>query len=379
MKALFFVFHELHETHGVSKKIQYQVKALSACGIDTKLCCYEVSYQGNRRCILDNKVLADFGAGFYANIKKRIYFSHIESYIKNENIDFVYIRSHHNANPWTIHFVKKIKRYGTKVVLEIPTFPYDEEYITLRMQLDLAVDRLFRCQLARHLDRIVTFSNATTIWGTPTIRISNGIDFDAISVKRNHNTRHDELHLIGVAQVAFWHGFDRLIKGLANYYATERDCQVYFHLVGQMNSPREQQDILSGIHENGLESYVLLYGNRHGNELDELFEKADMAIGSLGRHRSNITCVKTLKNREYAARGLAFAYSETDDDFDEKPYVLKVPADETPIDIQTIIDFYRRQTYSAEEIRASIVNLSWKVQMKQVVEQVYMAPALDLT
>mgnify|MGYP000644641746 CR=1 FL=1 len=42
-----------------------------------------------------------------------------------------------------------------------------------------------------------------------------------------------------------------------------------------------------------------------------MFEQADFAIGSLGRHRSGITHIKTLKNREYAARGLAFTYSET--------------------------------------------------------------------
>lgn len=37
-------------------------------------------------------------------------------------------------------------------------------------------------------------------------------------------------------------------------------------------------------------------------ELDELFNEADFAIGSLARHRSGIDKIKTLKNREYAAR-----------------------------------------------------------------------------
>ncbi|MEG2480028.1 MAG: hypothetical protein RSA50_07120, partial [Mucinivorans sp.] len=43
---------------------------------------------------------------------------------------------------------------------------------------------------------------------------------------------------------------------------------------------------------------------------DDLFEQADIAIGSLARHRSGITTIKTLKNREYAARGIPFIYSE---------------------------------------------------------------------
>ncbi len=35
-----------------------------------------------------------------------------------------------------------------------------------------------------------------------------------------------------------------------------------------------------------------------------------MGIASLGRHRNGITRIKTLKNREYAARGIPFVYSE---------------------------------------------------------------------
>ena len=53
-----------------------------------------------------------------------------------------------------------------------------------------------------------------------------------------------------------------------------------------------------------------LVRSQTGEELNELFNRADFAIGSLGRHRSGIYNIKTLKNREYAARGLAFMYSE---------------------------------------------------------------------
>lgn len=49
-----------------------------------------------------------------------------------------------------------------------------------------------------------------------------------------------------------------------------------------------------------------------------------------------------MKNREYAARGLAFAYSETDEDFDDKAYVMKIPADETAVDIDGIVAFCGR-------------------------------------
>ena len=40
--------------------------------------------------------------------------------------------------------------------------------------------------------------------------------------------------------------------------------------------------------------------------------------------RQGIYNIKTLKNREYAARGFGFVYSETDDDFDRMPYTLSL-------------------------------------------------------
>ena len=43
--------------------------------------------------------------------------------------------------------------------------------------------------------------NAGRIFGGKTIRISNGIDFDAIPLKQNRNNTSHELHLIGVAEV----------------------------------------------------------------------------------------------------------------------------------------------------------------------------------
>ena len=115
---------------------------------------------------------------------------------------------------------------------------------------------------------------------------------------------------------------------------------------------------------------MLIYGKQHGSQLDALFDRCDFGIGSLGRHRVGIQKIKTLKNREYAARGIPFVYSETDSDFDDRPYVLKAPADETPVDINSIIAFYRQQTMPASEIRASIEDLSWKNQMKHVINSV---------
>ena len=289
MKALFLMFHGFDKANGISKKIHYQVKALKECGLDVRTCYYQTTPNGERRWIIDDEVIADFGTGFTAKIWKRVYYSPITEYVRREKIEFIYMRSFHNASPFTLQLVRKLKRMGAKVVMEIPTYPYDQEYVAWSMKFNLAIDRCFRHRLAKELDGIVTFSNAEHIFGGKTIRISNGIDFEAIPIKRTMNDTSRELHLIGVAEVHYWHGFDRLIHGLAEYYRTNPEYKVYFHIVGPLSGIREQEEILPAIRDNHLEPYVILHGPLHSDKLDEQFEKADFAIGSLGRHRSGIT------------------------------------------------------------------------------------------
>lgn len=369
MNILFLIFHGFDPNNGISKKISYQLNAFKANGHDAHICYLDETDSKQR--MVDDTVIADYGNGKNGKILKRIEFDSIVNYSISHKIDFVYIRSNHNANPFTIRMVKRMKKAGMKVVMEIPTYPYDQEYFNRSMRRQLIQDKIFRNKFAKQLDAIVTFAEEDFIFGQRTIKISNGIDFDSVRIKKACKHPQNELHLIGVAEIHRWHGFDRLIKGLANYYTEPRDIKVFFHVVGYFFSPIEKEEITSIISEHHLEPYIILYGKKHGEELNEIFDKCDFGVGSLGRHRVGIDDIKTLKNREYAARGIPFVYSETDTDFDRKPYVLKVPADETPIDINEIIKFYHQQPYTPQQIRDSIDDLSWKHQMKRVLNAVY--------
>lgn len=368
-KALFIVFHGFDPNNGISKKITYQINALNACGIHTHLCYMEEKY--NKTRMVDGQIIADYGSGLKSKILKRTEFSSIVRYAIKEHITFVYIRSNHNANPFTINMVRRMKKAGMKVVMEIPTYPYDTEYLSQGMGKQILQDRIFRKLLAQQLDAIVTFSDADKIFGKRTIRISNGIDFNSIHIKKTNIADSSVINLIGVAEIHPWHGFDRVIKGLAAYYSKPHDVIVIFHIVGYFffnNDEAMYKQMISDFH---LDQYIILHGKKHGDELDKIFDTCNFGIGSLGRHRVGIYKIKTLKNREYAARGIPFIYSETDEDFEDKEYVMKAPADETAIDISSIISFYRKLTLSPTEIRASINNLSWNNQMKKVVESIF--------
>ena len=369
MNILFLTFHGFDPNNGISKKISNQLDAFRANGHEAHLCYMDETFSKKR--IVDSQVIVDYGNGIKGKILKRTEFSSIVDYAIKAEISFVYIRSNHNANPFTIHMVRRMKKAGMKVVMEIPTYPYDQEYFNKSMRRQLIQDKLFRFQFAKQLDAIVTFAEEDFIFGQQTIKISNGIDFNSVRLKKSCTHPADELHLIGVAEIHRWHGFDRVIQGLANYYAEPKDLKVFFHIVGYFFSPVEREEITQLIKENQLESYVLLYGKKHGEELDEVFDRCDFGIGSLGRHRVGINNIKTLKNREYAARGIPFIYSETDSDFDKLPYILKMPADESAINIEDIIRFYQSLAITPQQIRDSIEDLSWKNQMKRVINTIY--------
>ncbi|MBW9276415.1 glycosyltransferase family 4 protein [Bacteroides fragilis] len=371
MKALFLIFHGFEEANGISKKIRYQVKALKECGIDVRTCWLDDDHNHKRRMV-DNQVLQDYGNGIRGKILKRTGLKCIVDYVKSNNIQIVYARSDHNTTPFLIYMFWQLKRTGVKTVMEIPTYPYDQEYKGLPWgyQRVLLADKCLRRLLAKQIHKIVTFSDHKTIFGRPTIRISNGIDFDAIPIKQATTPSPKELNLIAVATIHPWHGFDRAIRGMIQYIQNEHKQEVRLHIVGQ-GVPSVMDEYQELVKNNALEPYVIFHGPLFGESLDKVFNECQIGIGSLARHRSGITYLRSLKNREYAARGIPFIYSEIDEDFESMPYIMKIPADESFLDIHRIIKFYDSiKEMQPSDIRASISNkLSWKVQMKHVIEE----------
>lgn len=377
MKILFLVYHGFSEFSGISKKIHYQVKGLRENGHEVHLCYYGFAENGHRCRYVDDAILTDYGTGKIAGLRQRMNYDDVYDYCQLNGIEFLYARSFQNASPFLIRFFRKLNKIGIKSVTEIPTYPYDHEFdsFPLMGRLGLKVDQRFRNRLSKEMAAIVTFSDAEQIFGQRTIRISNGVDFDSIPIHQ-FRAKDDGIHLIGVAEVHLWHGYDRLITGIGEYYRhTPNPRQVYFHIVGGVHpvdmhkGSAYYRGFQTIIQEYGIERHIIFHGQLFGDKLDEVFNQCQFAIGSLARHRSGITVIKTLKNREYATRGIPFIYTETDNDFDKQPYVLKAPADESPIDVQRILDFIDSHHFAPLQIRKTVECLTWKIQMQQVIEQ----------
>ncbi|MDD6111441.1 MAG: glycosyltransferase family 1 protein [Prevotellaceae bacterium] len=375
MKILFLVYHGFSDESGISKKIHYQVKGLRQNGHEVHLCYYDFDPRGHRCRYVGNKVIADYGTGALAAIRSRTQLDCIYNYCAVNAIEMVYARSFMNANPILVRLFDKLSKRGIKCITEIPTYPYDSEFkgYPLKYKIPLYIDKLFRKALAKKMEAIVTFSNEETIFGKRTICISNGIDLDSIPI---HNPKkQNDIHLIAVAEIHYWHGFDRLVAGMGEYYKLNPDTRkVFFHVVGWEDDRGTTSNGYLTVEQTAkkynIGQYVVNHGKLFGDKLDEVFNQCVFAIGSLGRHRSGITNIKTLKNREYAARGIPFIYSETDNDFEDKPYIIKAPADESPVNIRQIIDFIDTHDVNPTEIRNTVEHLSWRFQMEKVVREI---------
>ncbi|MCI5506645.1 MAG: glycosyltransferase family 1 protein [Prevotella sp.] len=375
MKILFLVYHGFSEESGISKKIHYQVKGLRQNGHEVHLCYYDFDSRGHRCRYVDDKVIADYGMGAIAALRSRTQLDCIYYYCIDNGIEMVYARSFMNASPVLVRLFGKLNKQDIKCVTEIPTYPYDQEFkgYPLKYKIPLYIDKIFRRALAAQMEAIVTFSNKESIFGQRTICISNGIDLDSIPL---HNPKkQQDIHLIAVAEIHYWHGFDRLVSGLGEYYKSNPNGRkVYFHVVGWEDDRGTTSNgyltVEQMARKYGIKKYVINHGKLFGDKLDEVFNQCVFAIGSLGRHRSGITEIKTLKNREYAARGISFIYSENDSDFDDKPYIIKAPVDESPINVVEIINYIDNHDFNPSEIRKTVEYLSWKYQMEKVITEI---------
>ena len=116
---------------------------------------------------------------------------------------------------------------------------------------------------------------------------------------------------------------------------------------------------------------VIFHGFTTGHDLDILYDQCHLAAGSLGMHRKGLTMTSELKSREYCARGIPFIIACGDSDFpDDFPAILKLPPDESPIDMHQVIlsaSVISRDTDHAQKMRRyARENLDWSVKMKKL-------------
>jgi len=269
---------------------------------------------------------------------------------------------------------------GTKI-LEIPTNIKALE-AEISNPLGRFLIRKYQPYFLRQFDHILIYgepSQYEITSGVPLLSLQNGVSVEVKAVNRAKSIDYHiyggtkMINLVSVANNSVWHGYDRVIRGMYQYYKGNPSKPVHYHCVGEGDALPELKEL---VNELDLNSYVIFHGTKTGQELDRIFEESDIAIGSLGNHRKRLYTESALKSREYCARGVPFVISSNDQDFPESfPYILKIPSDESPVDINKIVEWYEELTnshpdYSTEMRKYAEEHLSWNAKMKPVIEKI---------
>lgn len=357
---------------GVTKKILGQYKAFQNLGYDVYNLCLEngdgvLIHGKDKKTVVAKKIKSYFTVA-------KLYMGAADV-CSEYGIDCCYIR--YPLADWA--FMKMIKKLHNlcKVVVEIPTYPYDDEVKkekSIITKINYLQDKKNRNKLNKYVLAFVTYGDYSRVFNTKCISIHNGINIDSIEFIppiNNGNT----IQLVGVALLVNAHGYDRIIRGLGNYYSHNPNPykKVLFNIVG--DGP-EKENLEALVKENSVKDYVHFLGALYGNDLTKSYYGTDIGIAYFAGHRIGLKKTSALKMREYCARGIPFIGSMPDDAFpeDKCPFYKLFPANDDPIDIDKVIEFYdyikahpeihRQMREYAEQ------NLSWEKQLKKVMDEV---------
>ena len=170
-----------------------------------------------------------------------------------------------------------------------------------------------------------------------TLLIGNAVNVNAISVREHSPTwPSEELKLIGVAQLASWHGYDLVIRAMSEFEKIAgKKLKISFTVIGVGPALNYLKDLTKNL---ALEDQVKFTGGLQGSELYKKYDDAHLAISAIGIHRIGLNYSSALKAREYCAVGIPFLATGSDPDFSSKiDFRYEIDSGE---DIQPLVEFF---------------------------------------
>ena len=354
---------------GVDKKILAQVGALNNAGFNCTIFCTE-----------DSKPTSIFGR-IWSSVLRRFPYSNVPKWENSDyfrKADFLYIRKPSCVTRRMIKVLSNAKKENPKlrIIMEIPTYPYDNE-LTLRIW-DIPIlfrDRANRKNLKDVIDIIAAISDEPLdcLFDVKTIRLMNGAPFSRIS-KRNPIV--DEvIDLCCVANFSKWHGYERLLNGLIDYFERGGQRKIRIHFVGAGREIPKYRKIAT--HPLIRES-VLFYGKTNEEILDGIYDIADFGVEALGIFKKKLVMSSSIKSREYLAKGIPVITGCPVDVFEKEnfDYNIEFPNDTSIISVDKVVDFYD-QLYNNRENVEMMTSKIREYGRKNVDVNVTMRPIID--
>ena len=374
-KLLYIVRYQLDKPFNLKAKFDGQLRAFENLGFDVYYLAFDETnfylMNGGKKTVIGK---SHFGIpGYFHTLCYQDLYTLAKKVVRKVAPDCVYWRSAPHL-PASIALANYIKKRGIRFLYEYPTYPTNTEKSMNGLRgIYSAYSAHLRDKVDDLADGFVLIGeDAGGVYkGKTAVNISNGIHLEVIPArcpKPDPNT----VHILALASMSYWHGYDRLIRSLAEYTG---DQDVRIHMVGG-NDGGSIPAWKALTQELGLEEKVVFHGSKSGDALSEMFDLCDVGVNSLGMYRKGFAVTSELKTREYAARGLPFVCSVDDSALDhaEAPMWLRVPNDDSIPNMAEIVEFamnMRQDETSVEKLRSYAGEyLTWESQYRQVFEKI---------
>ena len=366
-KKGYYIHFDARKSIGVSKKIDMQMKAFNS-----RFCVQEIQITATPRNLLQRLI----GLFPLASITR----DYEEAWKKIDNPDFLYVRRTVADHDYILFLSQIKKKYPKcKIIVEIFTYPYDKDDFGKWNAWPFYIKELMqRKKHRKYIDRFVTYSDDKEIFGVPTILTTNGVDTQQIKMTSGTYLP-NRITMVGVAYMQRQHGYERIIRGLKDYYNKRNVAQkVYLYLVGDGPEKEHYQKL---VWRYGLQDYVKFYPTTTGEKLDEIYEQSDVALASFGFYKAGVYYSNSsLKVYECLAKGLPFATGCPIAGIEKEcPFMFAFPNNNSVVDIAQIVNEFEKLrnngSKSKEELAQEIrlfaeTNFSMEIVMRPIIDYI---------
>jgi hypothetical protein len=373
---LFFTFTNEKGSLGVASKIYEQCNAFSRFGFETYLCTCDLQ-KGLKIFKIKNNKLENiyFKTGHkYYNYFQGYQF-YILKFVISNNINIIYIRRLMPLIPNYLLFFFIFRFWGVKLIYEIPTYPYIKQHIRTRDYKHITLELLFGKLpfILYNWVLIITdtknYQKTRKLFGNKVKRIFNGYVFNNSNVPINNwkniiKNKFDanEIRIIGVGHIAFWHGYDKIIKLLK---INKSRYKIKFYIIGDGKEIEKLKHLASDLPHN---SEVIFIDRMPKNDLKNFYNLCHIGIGSIGIKRINLDEMSVLKNKEYLDNYLPLIIDGFDSEFlPEFSFVLYYNNN-----LEDIISFYEK-FYSDPQLEIMnelMKKMNWETYFSNLIKEI---------
>lgn len=331
---------------GVTKKIYSTINAFRRKGH----CVYYTAYGKSGIDIYDNddriiyhKSYGTKNERLKSAIHRFTLLSVTRKFLKNTDVKFDVLFSRWLGFDLSYINMLKIakKKHNAHVVIDMISYFPGIHFDSIKGKYMLWNTNMFHKVAVKYIDSFLVEGELSELFGKKTLQSIMGVEID--NLKEHQYVGDDnETNIISVSNELPYHGYDRLIKSLAEYIKNGGKEIIYIHLVGVVSS--ETKKLVSSL---GLNNNVILYGKKYGDELVEIYSKCNIAAGPVAQHRVGGKKDTGLKTKEYFAIGLPYFFAGEDSVPKSYPYVFRVSDDESFINFDDIVRF--RKSYLKNE------------------------------